>query len=130
VNLRVSPPQTRDALIEDCAQTLVDAFADYNADFRAVTQRAPRRFESRDWRGAQKDAVERIELYNRYVDSAVELMARKLGDDVHERAIWASIKRRFAEIIDPLPDNEFPKTFFSSITRKTFGTVGLDPAWT
>jgi len=128
VNLRVSPPQTRDALIEDCAQTLVDAFADYNADFRAVTQRAPRRFESRDWRGAQKDAVERIELYNRYVDSAVELMAKKLGDDVHERAIWASIKRRFAEIIDPLPDNEFPKTFFSSITRKTFGTVGLDPA--
>jgi isocitrate dehydrogenase kinase/phosphatase len=31
-------------------------------------------------------------------------------------------------MIDPLPDCEFPKTFFSSVTRKTFGTVGVDPA--
>ena len=64
----------------------------------------------------------------KYVDGAVEIMHRMLGEDVHERAIWSSIKRRFAEIIDPLPDNEFPKTFFCSITRKTFGTIGVDPA--
>ena len=31
-------------------------------------------------------------------------------------------------MIDPLPDCEFPKTFFSSVTRKTFGTVGVDAA--
>ena len=55
-------------------------------------------------------------------------MRRRLGDEVQERAIWSSIKRRFDEIIDPLPDNEFPKTFFSSVTRKTFGTVGVDAA--
>lgn len=121
-------PASRDALVQDCAQTLVDAFADYNADFRAITQRAPQHFEKRDWSAGQKDAVARIELYSRYVDNTVELMAQKLGDEVLERALWSSIKRRFAEIIDPLPDNEFPKTFFSSITRKTFGTVGLDPA--
>ena len=42
--------------------------------------------------------------------------------------MWSSIKRRFDEIIDPLPDSEFTKTFFSSITRTTFGTVGVDPA--
>jgi len=42
--------------------------------------------------------------------------------------VWSSIKRRFAEIIDPLPDNEFPKTFFSSVTRETFDTTGVDPA--
>ena len=59
---------------------------------------------------------------------AVELMRQELGDDVHERAVWSSIKRRFAEIIDPLPDSEFPKTFFSSVTRTTFDTVGVDPA--
>ncbi len=128
MNLSVARPRTRDELVQDCAQTLVDAFADYNAEFRAVTQRAPMRFENRDWNGSQRDAVERIELYSRYVDSTIDLMTKKLGDEILERALWSSIKRRFAEIIDPLPDNEFPKTFFSSITRKTFGTVGLDPA--
>ena len=128
MNLRVAKAGSRDELVQDCAQTLVDAFADYNAEFRAVTQRARRRFEERDWHGSQRDAVERIDLYRRYVVSAVELMRSKLGDEVHERAVWSSIKRRFAEIIDPLPDNEFPKTFFSSVTRETFDTTGVDPA--
>ena len=128
MNLTVAQPTSRDTLVADCAQLLVDAFADYNAEFRSITRRAPQRFEERDWRGSQKDAVERIELYDKYVTGSVELMRHRLGEDVHERAIWSSIKRRFDEIIDPLPDNEFIKTFFSSVTRKTFGTVGVDPA--
>ena len=128
MNHTVAKAGSRDELVRDCAQALVDAFADYNAEFRAITQRAPRRFEARDWHGSQRDAVERIELYRRYVNNAVELMKQKLGDEVHERAVWSSIKRRYAEIIDPLPDNEFPKTFFSSVTRTTFDTTGVDPA--
>ncbi len=128
MNLTVAPPVSRDTLVHDCAQLLVDAFADYNADFRAITQRARQRFEERDWRGSQKDAVERIELYDKYVAGTVEIMRHRLGEDVHERAVWSAIKRRFDEIIDSLPDCEFSKTFFSSVTRKTFGTVGVDPA--
>lgn len=128
MTLQAAKAGTRDELVQDCAQTLVDLFADYNAEFRGVTQRAPRRFEERDWRGSQRDAVERIGLYSRYVDTGVEVMRHKLGEEVHERAIWSSIKRRFAEIIEPLPDHEFTKTYFCSITRKTFGTVGVDPA--
>ena len=128
MNVPASSAPTRDALVQDCAQSLVDAFASYNAEFRAVTQRARQRFEDRDWRGSQRDAVERIELYGKYVDSSVQLMREKLGDDQHERAIWSAIRRRFDEIIAPLPDNEFKKTFFSSVTRTTFATVGVDPA--
>jgi isocitrate dehydrogenase kinase/phosphatase len=123
-----SGPTTRDSLVESCARTLVEAFAHYNAEFRAITRRAPQRFESRDWRGSLKDAVERIELYERCVSRAVAQMHDKLGDDVHERAVWSSIKRRFSELIDTLPDREFDKTFFNSVTRRTFGTTGVDPA--
>ena len=128
MNLTVAQPSTRDTLVQDCAQTLADAFRDYNTEFRDITRRARQRFEDRDWRGSQKDAVERIELYEKFVDGTVELMQHRLGDEVHERAVWSAIKRRFDEMIDPLPDCEFPKTFFSSVTRKTFGTVGVDPA--
>jgi isocitrate dehydrogenase kinase/phosphatase len=120
--------RAREQLISDCAQSLVDSFAGYNAEFRAITQRAKQRFDDRDWRGSQRDAVERIDLYRKYVLGAVEKMRQKLGEDVHERGVWSSIKRRFAELIDPLPDSEFPKTFFSSVTRTTFDTSGVDPA--
>jgi isocitrate dehydrogenase kinase/phosphatase len=120
--------RSRDALVQGCAEDFVVAFADYNDQFRAVTQRAPQRFERRDWKGSLRDAVERIELYDRCVDRAVEHVRGSLGEEVHERALWSSIKRRFEELIERLPDNEFNKTFFNSVTRRTFGTVGVDPA--
>jgi isocitrate dehydrogenase kinase/phosphatase len=119
---------SRDELVQDCAQTLVGIFADYNTEFRAITRRARQRFELRDWRGSQRDAVNRIELYDKYVENTVATMRKRLGEDAQERSLWSSIKRRFAEIIDPLPDSEFAKTFFSSVTRKTFGTTGVDAA--
>ena len=122
---RTSP---RDVLVEECAVALVQAFAHYNAEFRGITRRAPGRFESRDWRGSLRDAVERIELYDRCVNRAVEQMHAKLGEDAAERSMWSSVKRRFTELIDELPDQEFDKTFFNSVTRRTFGTVGVDAA--
>lgn len=124
----LSSASSRDALVEECAAALVQAFADYNAEFRAVTRRAPRRFEARDWRSSQRDAVERIELYDKFVNRAVAHMRERLGEDATERALWSSIKRRFTELIDELTDLEFDKTFFNSVTRRTFGTIGVDGA--
>jgi len=124
-NLRVTD---RDLLVEECAEALVRAFADYNAEYRNITRRAPQRFESRDWRSSQRDAVERIELYNLCINRVVAQMQARLGEEVAERALWSSIKRRFTELIEALPDPEFDKTFFNSVTRQTFGTVGVDAA--
>jgi isocitrate dehydrogenase kinase/phosphatase len=119
---------SRDVLVDECAAALVRAFADYNAEFRGITRRAPQRFEARDWRGSQRDAVERIELYDKCVNRAVAQMRERLGEEAIERPLWSSIKRRFTELIDELPDLEFDKTFFNSVTRRTFGTIGVDAA--
>jgi len=118
----------RDALVEECAAALVAAFAHYNEEYRGITRRAPRRFEERDWRGSQRDAVERIELYDKCINRAVAQMRARMGEDVSERALWSSIKRRFTELIEAFSDREFDKTFFNSVTRTTFGTVGVDAA--
>ncbi|MDP9199643.1 MAG: bifunctional isocitrate dehydrogenase kinase/phosphatase, partial [Pseudomonadota bacterium] len=42
--------------------------------------------------------------------------------------LWVSIKAAYSKRIATLADPEFLKTFFSSITRRLFGTVGVDPA--
>lgn len=119
---------TRDEVVEQCAVALVRAFADYNNEFRVITQRAPQRFEERDWRGSARDSVERIELYDRCVNRVVAQMRTRLGEDAGERALWSSVKRRFTELIETLPDREFDKTFFNSVTRRTMRTVGTDVA--
>jgi isocitrate dehydrogenase kinase/phosphatase len=120
-------PAAVSAVAEDCAQAIVDAFIGYNADFRAVTRRAPQRFEARDWVGSQRDAVERIELYDRRVKQIIAELSESYGEAVRDRSLWTGAKRRFAELIESMPDNEFMKTFFSSTSRSLFGTVGLDP---
>jgi isocitrate dehydrogenase kinase/phosphatase len=111
----------------DCARHLVEAFANYNAEFRAITRRAPLRFDSRDWKGSQRDAVERIELYDRFVNQTIAELRAALGPAALDRERWREIRRQFAALITGLPDPEFTKTFFSSVTRRLFGTVGVAP---
>jgi isocitrate dehydrogenase kinase/phosphatase len=117
-----------DPRADDCAAAIVAEFARYNAAFRAITRRAPERFENRDWSGSQADVVERLELYATAVNSAVAEMQRRLGASSHDTALWAGIKAVYARRIASLADPEFLKTFFSSITRRLFDTVGVDPA--
>ena len=110
-----------------CAQQVVEAFLHYNARFRAITRRAPERFVARDWHAAQQDAVERIDLYDRCIRETVKALELAVGEDVRQRALWIEVKRHFCNLIEGLPDSEFCKTFFSSVTRKLFGTVGVAP---
>ena len=112
---------------KECAREIVEAFAHYNAEFRAITRRAPQRFDARDWKGGQRDAVERIELYDRCVNRTIEELRTKLGAAAQDRALWRATREEFAAQISALPDPEFVKTFFSSISRRLFGTVGVAP---
>ena len=118
-----TPPPTA----ADCARHIVVAFAGYNAEFRAITRRAPLRFDSRDWKASQRDAVERIELYDRCVIQAITELRASLGPAALDRGLWQQIHGEFAAQITQLPDPEFVKTFFSSISRRMFGTVGVAP---
>jgi isocitrate dehydrogenase kinase/phosphatase len=110
------------------ASILADAFRAYNREFRNITRRAARHFISRDWTAARMDAVHRIELYNESVTAAVGEMRAILDEKMENRDCWGRIKNYYAEIISEAPDSEFYKTFFSSITRRNFDTVGVDPA--
>ncbi|MGB6485452.1 MAG: bifunctional isocitrate dehydrogenase kinase/phosphatase [Steroidobacteraceae bacterium] len=109
------------------ARRIAGAFAEYNAEFRAITRRAPLRFDALDWKGGQRDAVERIELYDRSVARTVAELRAMLGDRAQDRSLWTQIRADFAARIAGLPDTEFTKTFFSSISRRLFGTVGVAP---
>ncbi|MGH8263743.1 MAG: bifunctional isocitrate dehydrogenase kinase/phosphatase [Steroidobacteraceae bacterium] len=109
------------------ARFIAAAFAEYNAQFRATTRRAPQRFDARDWRASQRDAVERIELYDRFVNSTVAHLRERLGAAALAPEMWRAIKTEFTALIEPLPDSEFTKTFYSSISRRLFGTVGVNP---
>lgn len=109
------------------ARQLVAAFVRYNDDFREITRRAAGCFEARDWQQNRRDAVERIELYDRSVSHAIANLSASIDTGKTDRAFWSAVKREYAERILAYPDNAFFKTFFSSVSRRVFKTVGVDP---
>jgi isocitrate dehydrogenase kinase/phosphatase len=104
------------------------AYEQYALGFEEITRRARSRFEGRDWAGAQADATERLELYKAHVDAAVADVHDILEDAVMERTVWAAMKSDHALRATHRPDAELAETFFNSVTRRVFSTVGVDPA--
>ncbi len=103
------------------------AFDAYRVQYTAITQRAKKRFEQRDWRGMQADARERLDLYKSVVDATVAQINQLLGDRVGDAQIWEKTKTVYAGLVAKLDIWELAETFFNSITRRIFATVGVNP---
>jgi isocitrate dehydrogenase kinase/phosphatase len=114
--------------IADAVASIHAAYEEYKRGFEEITARARGRFERRDWSGTQADATERLELYKAHVDAAVSDVYDILEDGVMERTVWAAMKSDHALRSAQRPDAELAQTFFNSVTRRVFSTVGVDPA--
>ena len=124
--LRADQVATDSVLAQASAMLLREGFADYNARFRAITQRAKQRFERRDFAAARRDAIERIELYDVCVAATVQRLEQLLGTRLAEHELWRAIHNHFALLISTQLDQELYKTFYNTLTRRFFGTRGVD----
>jgi isocitrate dehydrogenase kinase/phosphatase len=95
--------------------------------FRALTRRARIRFESRDWAGIVEDAGRRLALYSERTRETTEEVERILGDRLRDKTVWAAMKAAYSAYTMDRQDFELAETYFNSITRRTFDTVGVDP---
>jgi isocitrate dehydrogenase kinase/phosphatase len=111
---------------KDYAVTIAEHFRLYNEEFGRITRRAARNFLAQDWHAAQLDAVERIELYEQRVARCVALVGGQLQAQRTDVALWADIKRAYEAQVARPPDRDFYHTFFNSVTRDLFGTVGVN----
>ncbi len=114
-------------LIAECSQIIYDGFIRYNNSFHRITRRARTRFEQRDWKGHQQDIVDRVDLYEKSVRRIVLSLRNTLDGRVKDEKLWHEIINYFSDRLNEVPDNDFIKTFFNSITRRIFGTEGVDP---
>ena len=121
-----SPATRQGELVAATAQCIYDGFIRYNRQFRRITARAKTRFEQRDWKGQMADIAARIELYELWAKRTVKRLERDLGTGITEHDFWAEVRDYFGLRVEAVPDAGFMKTFFNSITRRVFGTRGVD----
>jgi isocitrate dehydrogenase kinase/phosphatase len=123
-----TPPALSDSRLSNLgAMSILRAFEDYADRWMIVTRRARIRFQQRDWAGMQKDTSERLSLYGQAVRPAVDEIRSLLGARVQDPMLWAGMKAVYSGLIMARDDWEVAETFFNSITRKVFDTVGVNP---
>ena len=114
-------------LAADLAAQIAEQFRLYNEEFGRITRRAAKHFLAEDWHAAQVDAVERIELYESRVARCVTSLDSQLQERRTDVPLWVNIKSTFETLVARRPDSDFYHTFFNSVTRDLFGTVGVNP---
>jgi isocitrate dehydrogenase kinase/phosphatase len=115
-------------LAHQAAHAIQAAFLAYHARFTQITRRAKSRFEAREWREAQGDAVERLTLYRAMVNQTVDEVSALLAGNVRNAFLWHEIKTIHSRLSEGRQDTHLARTFFNSVTRRIFTTVGVDPS--
>ena len=116
------------ALAHAGADAIRDGFVGYRRERETITARARGRFEARDWAAGQRDALERLEVRDRFLHATIGGVRAELGSAIHEKDLWHAMKERYEAEIGGRPDAEVGLSFFNSVTRRVFATVGVDRA--
>jgi isocitrate dehydrogenase kinase/phosphatase len=114
------------ATAKEHAAAIAEHFRSYNEEFGRITRRAALNFLAEDWQTAQSDAVARIELYDLRVTRCVGALADDLRERRTDVPLWSDIKRAYEMLVTRRPDSDFYRTFFNSVSRELFGTVGVN----
>ena len=121
------PTLTDSRLANLGAQAIYEAFDTYLEQFTTITRRARTHFESRDWHAMQADAAARLDLYTEVIARIVLEIRGLLGARGKDKLVWASVKAVYSGLIASRDEWELAETFFNSVTRRIFTTVGVDP---
>lgn len=121
-----SPQRHWKKLAHVTALTIHSAFERYHEEFQTITERTKVRFVQQDWQGGQADAVERLLLYGKIVNQVIEELCLYLGEETLNKEVWHMARDLYAGATARRKDGELAETFFNSITRRIFTTVGVD----
>ncbi|MEJ6654643.1 MAG: bifunctional isocitrate dehydrogenase kinase/phosphatase [Pseudomonas sp.] len=101
------------------AQRLLDAFDDYRAAFRDLTEGARARFELAQWTEIQEASTARINLYDERIYATRDtLSADPLCRDILDADCWPAIKQAYIALIEDRFDDDLAETWFNSVFFK------------
>lgn len=123
-----SPPArlTDSRLAAVCANAVYRAFLSYQDEYHIITRRAADRFLHCDWSGVYADGTERLGLYSRVLDRLVSTIHGQMGNRLEEKSIWVATKAVYSSLISDSIEWEIAESFFNSLTRRVFATVGVN----
>lgn len=97
------------------AQSIVNGFDAFFADYLNLTLGAHVRFEKAAWLEVHEAQQGRLMLYEKKIREVVELAQHTVGDTLHDAFLWVEVKKQFIPLIKNHRNVEVVETFFNSI---------------
>ena len=108
------------------ADTVYAGYVEYIAAFQNLTRRAAANFTRRSWTSQDADAVKRLLVHTEIVQRAVAEIHPHLRTTPDRRGTWRTARTAYKRRITQRTDLELAETFFNSVTRRIFTTIGVD----
>ena len=119
-------PDERPLLAETSLGYLWRGFREYREFFEQITRRALHRFENGDWPSMRADTIERLDLYEKVVLHTQQQLEHCLGRSARHKPLWLALKNAFEQKARNDPEAELACTFYNSVNRRIFQTVGIE----
>ncbi len=122
----MSQSTSNNALADQGAKAILDAFSSYRAEFKDITRRSQTHFIERNWQAMRVDATRRLELYREAVNRIEVDIRHLLANRSEDKSIWVDMKTAYSGMHVNRDDWDLAETFFNSTTRRIFSTVGVN----
>ena len=122
-DLQAANPEDIAAWIAD---TVYAGYVEYIAAFHNLTRRAAANFTSRSWTSQDADAIKRLLVHTEIVQRTVAEVHPHLRTTPDRRGTWRTARTAYKRRITQRTDLELAETFFNSVTRRIFTTIGVD----
>ena len=108
------------------ADTVYAGYVEYIAAFQNLTRRAAANFTTRSWTSQDADAIKRLLVHAEIVQRTVAEVHPHLRTTPDRRGTWRTARTAYKRRITQRTDLELAETFFNSVTRRIFTTIGVD----
>ncbi|MCP4120278.1 MAG: bifunctional isocitrate dehydrogenase kinase/phosphatase [Bacteroidetes bacterium] len=113
--------------IEAVTQTIFKNYKYLITKYLEITGTGKSHFENATFQELFAGAQKRYNLYGKVVRHTLDALDDLLDERQYDVELWKLFKQRYAELTGKRMDKFISETFFNSITRKVFGTVGFNP---
>ncbi len=115
------------ALAHAAARAIAEGFDRYLDRFRVLTREARTHFERSAGAAVHRNPKRRLDLYGACIAQSLDAMGAILGSRASDRTTWRAVRDAFDRQPIAPSERDLAETYFNSIVRRVFHTVGVDP---
>lgn len=97
------------------AQSIVNGFDSFFADYLNLTLGAHVRFETADWSAVHEAQQTRQTLYQKKILKVVDLAHHTVGGNLADPELWVEVKKQFIPLISSHRNIEVVESFYNSV---------------